>query len=293
MPLQDLLQHPRFRAWLGGVEPAWSLLDVTSLLALVNAPVRLDRPSPIRLAVDFTADEVAASPAASHMLKLLRMADEADGLKLTATGNLTRAVVADFAAVLDWPGFDLAMVRRICKVIREADVQPLQFLRLVAMRCGFLRRTRNRLVLTKAGRQMFASGAPAALQAIVFHAAFWRTNLAFFDGAPLPEWPQSHIGVVLWSLAAAANSWQSDERLVRLCAIPDDAIIDAPDRFAPFALEFRVLRTLLWFGLMERDEAREDRQRSEVALFRKTPLYDRFIGFKVRLEEAGAGAPRH
>lgn len=288
MPLRDLLKHPRFRAWLGDVEPAWSLLDVSSLLALVNAPVRLDRPSPIRLAVDFTADEVAASPAAYHMLKLLRLADAADGLKLTASGNLTRAVVADFATVLDWPDFDLAFVQGLCKVINEADVQPLQFLRLVAMRCGFLRKTRGRLVLTKAGRQMLAPGSPAALQAIVFHAAFWRTNLAFFDGAPLPEWPQSHVGVVLWSLAAAANSWQSDDRLVRLCAIPDDDVIDAPERFASFALAARVLRTLLWFGLMERGEAGRDRRPPGAELFRKTPLYDRFIGFKVRLEEAGA-----
>lgn len=291
MPFRDLLQHPRFRAWLGDVEPAWSLLDVTSLLALVNVPVRLDRPSPIRLAVDFTADEVAASPAASHMLKLLRMVDEAGGLKVTLTGNLTRAAVADFAALVDWPDFDLAMVRRVCKVLNEADVQPLHFLHLVALRCGFLRNSRGRLVLTKAGRQMLAPGAPAALQAIVFHAALWRTNLAFFDGAPLPEWPQSHVGVVLWSLAAAANSWQSNERLVRLCAIPDDAVIEAPERFASFALELRVLRTLLWFGLLERDEALGIRPRSEAVQFRKTPLYDRFIGFKVRLQEVGA--PRH
>jgi hypothetical protein len=281
MPLRDLLQHPRYRAWLGDVEPAWSLLDVVSLLALINAPVRLDRPSPIRLAVDFTAGEVAASPAASHMLKLLRMADAAGGLMLTTTGNLTRAVVADFAAVLNWPGFDLDLIRRICKVVNEADVQPLRFLRLVAMHCGFLRKNRGRLVLTRAGRQMLAPGAPAALQAIVFHTAFWRTNLACFDAAPLPEWPQSHIGVVLWSLAAAADSWQSDERLVRLCAIPDDAVIDAPERFASFALVLRVLRLLLWFGLMESGEALK-----QAELYRKTPLFDRFIGFNVQLEAA-------
>jgi len=291
MLLNDLLRHPRYRAWLGDVEPAWSLLEVMSLLALINVPARLDRPSPIRLAVDFTAAEVAASPAASHLLKLLQMADEADGLALTSRGNLTRAVVADFAAVLDWPGFDLALVSRFCRVVNEADVTPLHFLRIIAMRCGFLRKTSGRLVLANAGRQMLEPGAPAALQAIAFHAAFWRTNLGFFDRAPLPEWPQSHIGVVLWSLATAAHSWQSNDRLVRLCAIPDDSVIGAPERFPSFALDIRVLRTLLWFGLMEVDNAPADCRRPARALFRKTPLYDRFIGFNVRLEEADA--PRH
>jgi hypothetical protein len=254
-------------------------------------PARIDRPSPIRLAADFTAAEIAASPAASHMLKLLRMADDADGLRLTASGNLTRAVVADFAAMLDWPGFDLALVSRFCRVVNEADVTPLHFLRIIAMRCGFLRKIRGRLVLANAGQQMLAPGAAAALQAIAFHAAFWRTNLGHFDRAPLPEWPQSHIGVVLWSLAAAAHSWQSNDRLVRLCAIPDDSVIDAPERFPSFALDIRVLRTLLWFGLMEVGETLEDCRPPARALFRKTPLYDRFLGFNVRLEDADA--PRH
>jgi hypothetical protein len=287
MLLRDLLQHPRYRAWLGDVEPAWSLLDIRSLLALISDPVHLDRPSPIRLAVDLTAEEIAASPTASHMLKLLRMAQEAGGLKLTSTGRrLARAVVADFCTVIDWPGFDLDTVRYVCKVINESDVPPLHFLRLVAVQCGFLRKQRDRLVLTKSGRQMLAPGAPAALQAIAFHAAFWRTDLAFFDGAPLPEWPQSHIGVVLWSLATAADSWQSDEHLVRLCAIPDDSVMDAPERFATFALEFRVLRMLLWFGLMESGKEPTREKVCETTLFRKTPLYDRFLGFNVRLEEA-------
>jgi hypothetical protein len=47
-----MLQNPAVRTWLGGVEPAWTLLGQASFDALRRPP--LSTAGPIRLAADLT-----------------------------------------------------------------------------------------------------------------------------------------------------------------------------------------------------------------------------------------------
>jgi len=50
-------------------------------------------------------------------------------------------------------------------------------------------------------------------------------------------------------------------------------------------MEARVLRPLLWFGLLEsRTEGRSPTDMVYRRLYRKTPLFDRFVNFNVRVE---------
>jgi hypothetical protein len=74
------------RAWLAGVEPAWTLLTFESLQALRQEPSATQ--TAIRIANDLSLGEIAGSPIARNTLVLLREAMERDGLALTATGNL-------------------------------------------------------------------------------------------------------------------------------------------------------------------------------------------------------------
>ena len=66
--------------WLGGLEPAWTLLDRKSLDALMEEPSG-DNP-PLRLATDLTEDELALSAVARNASILLLEATGHDGLKL-------------------------------------------------------------------------------------------------------------------------------------------------------------------------------------------------------------------
>ena len=59
--------------------------------------------SAIRIAADLSADEIAGSAVARNILILLRQAIERGGLPLTATGNLSRAAVADMCKLIEWP----------------------------------------------------------------------------------------------------------------------------------------------------------------------------------------------
>ena len=54
----------------------------------------------------------------------------------------------------------------------------------------------------------------------------------------------------------------------------------------------RVLRPLLWFGLLEhREENTDSDQFGRRHLYRKTGLFDRFLSFEVTLENGSE--PRH
>src|ERR1700731_182343 len=98
------LQGPHVRQWLDGVEPAWTLLTFDSLRALRREPSATQ--TTIQIANDLSADEIAGSPVARNTLILLRQVIEHDGLPLTATGNLSRAVVAEMCKFIEWPHYE-------------------------------------------------------------------------------------------------------------------------------------------------------------------------------------------
>src|SRR5215470_11600173 len=100
MVAPDFLADPDVRRWLGGVEPAWVLLNFDSVRALRQEPSRENRA--LSLSNDLTDAEIAASAMARNTLILLERANKAEGLKLTATGNLSRSVVAEMVQRFQW-----------------------------------------------------------------------------------------------------------------------------------------------------------------------------------------------
>ena len=145
----DFLQDPQVRKWLDGVEPAWTLLTFDSLRALRQEPSAVQ--TAIRIANDLSADEIAGSPVARNTLILLGQAIERNGLPLTATGNLSRAVVAEMCKLIEWPDYDQANAFRLCKVINEPDFLPLHVVRTLAQAATLVRAQRGKLVATPLG----------------------------------------------------------------------------------------------------------------------------------------------
>ena len=123
------------------------------------------------------------------------------------------------------------------------------------------------------------------LQAVLFHVAFWRLNLAYFDGYSLDSWPRSEVGVILWSLSASAHDWLPRETLTRLCTSPVIDVLEWEWNLGSSAMEARILRPLVWFGLLEsRTEPRSATELVDPRLYRKAPLFDRFVKFNVQIE---------
>ena len=281
----DILQNPSFKRWLGGVEPVWMLLDQASIAALRRPP----RPTvgAIRLATDFSPDEIARSAVARNALILLHMASAGLGLKMTATGNLSRNVVAEMCDLFTWPGFDKAEAFRLHKVINEPDFLPLFFVRHIVETAGLVRPHKGYLKITPNGRQVLEHPGRQALQALLFHVAFWRLDLEYLSRGSHHGWPQRDFGIVLWSLSIAANDWQASPRLTRICAVPIADVLEARWDTGTSAMEAQILRPLLWFGLL--DHRKEDVPGSRFAashFYRKSPLFDRFLSFDIKLEAA-------
>ena len=282
MVAAGMLQNPKVVRWLGGLVPAWKLLDLVSLNALRKEPSAAN--TAIRLADDLGADELARSAVVVNTLLLLRRAVDAGGLKLTATGNLSRAVVGEMREVMSWPDYVAAETLRLNRVVNEPDFLPLHVVRTIAETCRLVRRHRGKLVATRLGRQMMAEEGCGALMAVLFHVTFWHADFAYFSRGLPNEWPQDDVGIALWSLSVAAADWQSREALTRQSTIPNNAILEAAWDAGSMATEARILRPLVWFGLLE---ARAEGDESAVGrryAYRKAPLFDRFLSFDVQLE---------
>jgi hypothetical protein len=275
----NLSAVPQIEEWLGDIEPIWTRFDPPSLSALCGEPGR--KPGAIQLATDLSEGEAAVSEVATNVVKLVCCASASGGLKLTTTGNLARAVVIDLCSALQWRDDHIRTVFEISKAVNEGDFTPLHFVRIVAQQARLLQRLRGKLIVTKLGRGVLDGQHSPELQAKLFYAAFWRTNLAYFDRAAHPSWPQSHIGVVLWSLSACARDWQPPERLVRLCTLPVLDVIAMPPSFAVAAFDWRVLQPLVQFGLLERRDDPTDHRFAPDASYRKSALFDRFLTFRL------------
>src|SRR2546430_16219025 len=247
MVAADFVQDPRVQGWLGGGEPAWTLRTFESLLARRHEPSAVQ--SAILIANDLSVGEIAGSPVARNTLILLGQAIERVGLPLTATGNLSRATVAEVCKLIEWPDYDQADAFRLNKVINEPDFLPLHVVRILAQAATLVRAQRGKLVATPLGKSMLSHERQGSLLAILFHIAFWRMDLGYFGRSLLGSWPQADIGIVLWSLSVSAGDWQTGDKLTRLCTIPEPATLTGAWGRSSSAMEVRNLRPLLWLRL--------------------------------------------
>jgi|SRR5450759_797643 hypothetical protein len=285
MVATEFLQDPQVRQWLDGVEPAWTLLTFDSLRALRQEPSAGQ--TTIRIAHDLSADELAGSAVARNTIILLRQAIERGGLPLTATGNLSRAAVAKMRELIEWPHYDQADAFRLNKVINEPDFLPLHVVRLLAQAATLVRAQRGKLVATPLGKSMLSNARQSSLPAILFHLAFWHMDLGYFGRGLLGSRPQADIGIVLWSLSVSAGNWQTSDKLTRLCTIPEPAILSGTWDRSAYAMEARILRPLLWFGLLEyRSEKIPASKVAARHYYRKAALFDRLLTFDVKMDFA-------
>jgi len=263
--------------------PAWTLLERKSIAALLTPEPRL--PSAIQVARTVPPAEVAAAPIIRATRALIEHAQTADGLTLTAGGALSRADTRALFDATDWPDYDRASVLAVNKVLNEGDVLPIHMTRMIAQDARLLRASKGRLVATKRGAGLLNVSGASELFRGMFETAFWRVNLAYFDRLPLEHWPQTHIGVVFWSLSVAAHDWKSAEDLRASCTMPHERMPGALRDFTPYAMVTRVLRPLSWFGLLESKRSMEQRQpfSGPKRLYRKTPLFDRVLAFDVEV----------
>jgi hypothetical protein len=284
MVAPGFLQSDDVRTWLGGIEPAWTLLDHQSLASLDEPPSPTG--GAIRLASDLTDQELQKSAMAQNALVLLHATADRPGLKLTATGNLSRNVVAEMCKLFTWPGYDMAGEFQFHKVVNEQDFLPLYFVRHTVQAAKLVRKHKGYVTIAPAGRRLLEPHNLRVLQAVLFHTVFWTLDLSNLGRDRFGAWPQRDRGRVLWSLSVAGNDWTPREILTRMCTVPIIGVLESEWDIGSYAMEAKILRPLLWFGLLEYQERENpEPMGGKKHCYRKTALFDRFVSFDVRLDQ--------
>lgn len=266
----------RLYAWLPGREELRRRLTKRQAMRLMTDS-GLD--SAVRLNADLPADALAASIVLPNARLLISELMTCGGAKFTEAGFLNRRFVMKIGGKFDWPGYDWAAHWTVSKTVREAEVTPLWFLHGVFKFAGLVYVRRGVLHAGKRGRELTAPGQAGALQATLFRAAWRDFDLAGLGGIGLGRRLQQQQNLILYMIGRLAEDWIDSERLLRAAVLPDEEILAAPEYLPRYALEGCILRPLEWFGLIERRALPAEtgwRSRREL---RKTPLFDRFLGF--------------
>lgn len=210
---------------------------------------------------------------------LLSLAVERDGLRVTDKGNLNLAVVREMLDRMQ--NLEIYSYYRDTKRPGEEQVRPLHRLRVLLELAGLLHRERNMLRTTDAGEYLAHDSRAGELFARLFETRFLMMSLPYdFRLSPWPEL-QVQIGYSLYRLGEIASDWVSPRDIVDEVVLPFAVSRGPATEY--FGVESHLRLTLFeqlqLFGLMESSSS--DPMMILERTFRKLPLYDRFLQFKV------------
>ncbi len=240
----------------------------------------LDGSDLISLSRHLNPKALSGSVVATRGAMMLAYAREHDGIGLTKSGALNREFLAWAVEAFDWPGYESVEVYAVNKVVDEIDYLPGWYLHEVMKRRKLMRKHKDRLLLSPAGRD--ALDRPGLVQAELFPETFKGRYLPSLDAAFMGDF-DLYFGLLLWQVHSVTEGWASAREIFQASVIPDDAIHEMdgyPD--APIhGFHLRVLRFLTWFGLLEPAATDSRRFDADGYRYRATPLFDRFVHFHV------------
>lgn len=208
-----------------------------------------------------------------------------EGTRATKNGNLNRKFVGGMLDQLDIPACDLQYIRHYNKVTNEEDIFVLHELRLWLKLGKLVRLYRGRIVALKRTRDILAQAEWPVLYNALFAVAFQAYNLGYRDRLNVSDRFQQSLAYSFKQLACLDEGWHNiavaPERLI----LP---LIEAELARFPFrktnqiVVEKRLLEPLSLFGLVELkfdEQAVGRRAYPDLVAFRRTALFDRFLGF--------------
>ncbi len=258
------------QAELGGLSPA-QMHELLTGDWQTTGLLRLQPPPP---------DDVQRSPFVANAAILLSAASAKAGLKATAAGNLSRAVVREMVEQMRWPEYDREDFWHLNKVLNEEDVWPLHIVRLTLGTARLLRRRKGAFHATPRGRALAVAGEGGALLVHLFRTFFREINLAYLSRlGPEEQDPlQWRAALLFLRLVTADEGWRSPEEWERVLAHdrPPPPVIGG----RPWSsFQARWLRPLEWFGLLEGREVPGEFPQYPEREYRRTTLATTVLRF--------------
>ncbi len=269
-------QKNKIDHWLGGVDPAWRNVPRETIDAF-NRVVKIeDGPTIINegLSIEDLSDSVVLKHARLFLTELL-----SEKIKLTVKGNLNLKFVDQMCETFEWPDYDVSRFRKYKKTIKEEEFLPLNFMHIILKLSGFVRKYRGHLIITKRGKALLQDARAGELQSTLFKATYNKFNLAYLDGVPIGSAFQQQIGFTIFLIGRKAANWISLEELLRQTVVPVDEIFSVRPDFPEWAFESRVIKTLMWFGLLETKRLTEQSVYPAKFQVRKMKIFDKMLSY--------------
>jgi hypothetical protein len=233
-------------------------------------------------------DDLSASPMAVNGMKLLRYAEQHNGIPLTqALGAFHRKCVEWAAHEFQWPGYEPDVLYSVNKVLNEPDFPPLSILHWAMQDLRFIRHFKGAAVLTKKGRS--AIGDYGRLQALL---AEWML------AAPLQEQLSPEAAALLWDLrhmlgvvSNRLDDWVTlgdfTEWALPVGLFPAHGPL-GPAHEATLFIATNFVRPLTWLGLLEESSRNIPAMRMTERKIRKAAIFDRFFRISLPVDHRAA-----
>jgi hypothetical protein len=243
--------------------------------------IRQSRIAPIvMLKESLGVAELFGSPMSMNAMKVLMYIRDHHGIALTKSGAFYRKFVTWAAADFCWPGYEAEQLYAVNKVLNEPDFLPLAIMHELLIGARLIRRYKGKALLSPAGKRIV--GDYGALQAELFDAFFIALDHWSYERFSI-EYDDADIVHFLGVVQSRLDDWVPLTELAGWC-LPLDLITSyrfSPVKDASFYLFSRLIRPLLWLGMIEQHPDDDRRVMIEDRRYRMTPLYDRFLSFRI------------
>lgn len=232
-----------------------------------------------------TEQELQASPMCINTMKLLRYAEQHDGIQITKLGNFYRKCVEWSAEEFQWPGYEPTELYAVNKVLNEPDFPPLFLIHEFLLNTRLIRHYKGQAKLTKAGAAMIGRYGDLQVALVEY---MLRSPIGDDPQANALFWNLEHI---MRAISARLGDWiavaEFSDLVIPMELFPTRGSLS--DRFeACLFVAHEIVRPLTWLGLLD-DGSHKQRPhvRLEERLFRKTALFDRVVRVIVSTAEGG------
>ena len=236
-----------------------------------------------------TEAELQCSPLCVNSMKLMVYAHENGGIPLTKSDAFNRKFVHWAAVEFNWKDYTADHLYQINKVLNEDDFLPLMAMHDLLSMSKIGRHYKGKFVLTPKGRKLI--GDHGQLQQSLFQTLLYDYNLGNLDRIPddnHPDW-EIYMGV----MDQEVRGWVTIGHMMNVfygMEIEGDNF-GGPEFRAAMWLSSRVVRPLVWLGLLESEE-RDFRTEVYKTKIRKTPLWSKWLHFD-HLHAANINRPVH
>lgn len=247
-----------------------------------------DPQSLLQITAGLNYEEVKNTPIyqnASLMIQLLM--EEKGKTKATGRGFMNRKFVERLFERMVISKDEKDTIQAMCKVINEFDVTPIHITRVLLGLAGCLKIRNRCFSATRKGEKFIQEKEAGAFFAHLFKTHYTVLNLAYLDGSGVNTPIQTGAAFSFYQLSQRAKDWVQLGPIVNQIVLPTTIEYFEMNRRSIYTrlispVYHRIIHPLHEFGLVEfRENIEKIRYQYDELFLRTTPLFNRFLHFKL------------